>query len=135
MSRLRANSTGPWVSRRTQWIVVAVVLAFTLPLTVFLFVFASTRSVPDPRLEDANSLDKLEAVDACKQAILARANHPSTVQFPMLDYDLRDGGDGDTVLLTTFTGKNGFGLELKYDAVCLFDGQSISDVQIDESKE
>lgn len=134
MSRPRANSTGPWVSRRTQWIVVAVVLAFTLPLTIFLFVFANTHSVPDPRLKDANSLDKLEAIDACKEAILARANHPSTVQFPMLDYDLRDDGDGNAILLTTFTGRNGFNLELKFDATCMFDGKSVSDVQIDERK-
>jgi hypothetical protein len=47
----------------------------------------------------------------------------------MLDYDPRDDGTGGSVLLTTFTGKNGFGLEFQFDAIRIFERQQVSGVQ------
>ena len=52
----------------------------------------------------------------------------------MLDYELPDESDGGPMSLTSFTGKNGFGLELQFDALCTFEGQQVSGVKIDESK-
>ena len=135
MPRSRAKPTASTASRRTRWARFPLLWALGLPAVVFLAISSNISAVPDTPTGNVNGLDKLDAVDACKQAILARASHPSTVQFPMLDYDLRDDGAGSSVLLTTFTGKNGFGLELRFAAVCTFEGQRVSGVQIDESKE
>ena len=79
-------------------------------------------------------IDKLTAVDLCKQEILKRAAHPSTVAFPMIDYDFREGsGDGRTQLLMSFKAKNGFGLELEYDARCDFNGRAVTNVAASEA--
>lgn len=78
-------------------------------------------------------LDIVSAAEACKSAILARATHPSTVEFPMLDYDLLDKGEGRTELRMSFAAKNGFGLELQHDAECDFEGDTLTSVSMSEA--
>jgi hypothetical protein len=88
-------------------------------------------TLPDPQV---STFGKMEAIDACKEGILARAAHPSTVSFPTFDYDFRDEGAGATQVLMSFQAKNGFGLELKYDAQCDFIGASIQRVLLSEAR-
>lgn len=80
-----------------------------------------------------NPIGKLTATDICKKAILERATHPSTVEFPMLDYDFREGGNGQTQLLMSAKAKNGFGLELEYDVQCDFHGSELSNFIMSEA--
>lgn len=83
--------------------------------------------------EDIKPIDKFAAIEVCKRAILASASHPSTVEFPALNYDLRDGGGGKTELLMSFKAKNGFGLQLEYDAQCDFTGKMLDDMRMSEA--
>lgn len=80
------------------------------------------------------SLTKLEAIDACKEGVLARASHPSTVAFPALDYDFRSGSSGDDRLLMSASAKNGFGLQLEYNVQCNFSNGQLREVIMSEAR-
>jgi hypothetical protein len=92
-----------------------------------------SRAGPIPIASTVQTFGKEEAIDACKQGVLTRATHPSTVAFPTFDYNVRDEGGGHTKVLMSFQAKNGFGLELKYDAECELTGTIIDRVLISEA--
>jgi len=93
----------------------------------------TAQSEAPPVVAQVEPIAKLDAIDVCQKAILARASHPSTVEFPTFDYDFRDAGDGSSKLLMSFKAKNGFGLELKYDAECDFFGHAVKAVLMSEA--
>lgn len=78
-------------------------------------------------------IGKMDAIAGCKTAVLGRAAHPSTVEFPTFDYDYRSGGDGKTQLLMLATAQNAFGLKLAYDVQCDFNGSELIDFVMSEA--
>lgn len=97
------------------------------------FEFTAADATNSRSFTPVDPISKIDAVEACKSAILSRASHPSTVDFPTFDYDQRDGGDGRTQLLMSFRAKNSFGAELAYDAQCEFSGTTVEGVRISEA--
>ena len=108
--------------------------------------FAGTEMVSfDFRAADAKSgrsfappvavepIEKMAAFDACQEAILARSAHPSTVSVSAMDYEFTKDEVGNAEARTTFTGKNSFGLELNFRAVCSFQGTALTNVILDET--
>lgn len=79
-------------------------------------------------------LERSAAVDACEQVSKSAATHPSTVQFSrFLDLAYVSHASGRARVVSTFTAKNAFNLELEYRIDCLFDGASLIETHIAES--
>lgn len=73
------------------------------------------------------------AVDACEAAVKSAATHPSTVSFSrIMDLSFDQAPSGRSQVLSTFTAKNSFGLELKYRVSCIFDGYLLVETAIAE---
>ena len=71
------------------------------------------------------------AADACESAAKEAATHPSTVSFShILDLSYIPYASGRARIVSSFTAKNAFDLELKYRIDCLFDGAELIDVTI-----
>ena len=71
--------------------------------------------------------------EACEAAAKAAANHPSTVSFSrIMDLAYQEHPSGRARVVSSFTAKNGFGLELKYRIDCLFEGSRLIETQIAE---
>ena len=77
-------------------------------------------------------IDKGVAFGICKDAARARTNHPSTFEMSAWDVDFRDDGDGRTQIISSFSARNAFNLELTFDVVCDFTGETLTDVRISE---
>ena len=74
------------------------------------------------------------ALQACEAAVKSAATHPSTVRFSrVMDVAFTRHASGRSRLLSTFTAKNSFGLELKYRVSCLFDGYTLIESLIAEN--
>lgn len=86
----------------------------------------------DP-IEPVEAIDKMAAFYACQEAIQARSAHPSTVSVSLMDYEFTVDDVGNSNARSTFTAKNSFGLELKFRAVCSFEGTSLSNVIVEET--
>jgi len=67
----------------------------------------------DPSLEGRGT-----AIVKCREAITRQANHPSTVDFDTFGTSADKVADGWRVL-TTFTAKNSYGLELGMKGICI----------------
>ena len=79
-------------------------------------------------------LEKIAAVDACEAAAKQAATHPSTVEFSrILDLAYLPHVSGRARVVSTFSAKNAFNLELKYRIDCLFDGPALVETNIAES--
>lgn len=79
------------------------------------------------RSQSQKAISQDVAYDSCRSMIKASANHPSSVDFKLLD----SGGftaqtTGNVVITLGFTAKNGLGIDIPYRAKCIFtpDGQS-----------
>ena len=82
------------------------------------------------------SLGRAAAVEACEAAAKRAATHPSTVSFSRIwDLAYMPHVSGRARVVSSFTAKNGFGLELKYRIDCLFDGAQLIETQIAESRD
>jgi hypothetical protein len=79
-------------------------------------------------------LEKTAAADACEIAARQAATHPSTVKFSRVwDMSYMPHLSGRARVVSTFTAKNAFNLELKYRIDCLFDGPALIETSIAES--
>jgi amino acid permease len=76
---------------------------------------------------------KLEAMDACKDGVAARATHPSTVEFPMIDYDFREYADDKSELLMSAKARNGFNLLVTFDVQCTFAEGRLEEIVMSEA--
>ena len=75
------------------------------------------------------------AVSACEQTAVNAASHPSTVKFSrFMSLSFQTWKSGDAEVRSTFTAKNAFNLETKYDIVCSFTGSKMTDVSIAEAR-
>jgi hypothetical protein len=79
------------------------------------------------------ALSQQAAIDACQRAVLSSANHPSTVEFPLFDFDYKDRGNGRVQLLMSASAKNSFGLQLTYDVECQFIGSRLDKFLMSEA--
>jgi hypothetical protein len=81
-------------------------------------------------------LGQSAAVDACEIAAKQAATHPSTVSFSRVwDLAYIPHVSGRARVVSTFTAKNAFDLELKFRIDCLFDGPSLIEANIAESSD
>lgn len=81
-------------------------------------------------------LGQSAAVDACEMAAKQAATHPSTVSFSRVwDLAYIPHVSGRARMVSTFTAKNAFDLELKFRIDCLFDGPSLIEINIAESSD
>ena len=79
-------------------------------------------------------LGRKAAADACEVAARQVAAHPSTVKFSRVwDFAYTSHVSGRARVVSTFTAKNAFNLELKYRIDCLFDGPTLVETNIAES--
>lgn len=79
-------------------------------------------------------LDRNSATDLCESAAKQAAQHPSTVSFSRLwDLAYQPHVSGRARVVSTFSAKNSFNLELKYRIDCLFDGPNLIERTIEEA--
>jgi hypothetical protein len=86
-----------------------------------------------PKKVDVPRFGKMEAIEACKEGVAARARHPSTVEFPALDYEFRDYNTGKSDLLMSAKARNGFNLLVSFDVECNFTNGRIDRVLMSEA--
>lgn len=79
-------------------------------------------------------LDRNAATGACERAAKDAATHPSTVSFSRVwDFAYMPHVSGRARVVSSFTARNAFNLELKYRIDCLFDGSSLIETLINET--
>lgn len=84
--------------------------------------------------EPKAQIDRVAAADACEKAAKLAATHPSTVSFSRLwDLAYVPHASGRVTVLSSFTAKNSFGLEINHRIKCLFDGPGLIGTTIAES--
>ncbi|WP_089340605.1 hypothetical protein [Burkholderia singularis] len=67
----------------------------------------------------------VRAITLCQDYARSQATHPSTVSFSLLGTRVAEQPDGSVIAASTFTAKNGLGLELKYEVACQVNGSGI----------
>ena len=77
-----------------------------------------------------------KSIYQCKDAAIARASNPSTVDFStLLNAATKEIGGGKTIVQSSFTAKNSYGMELKYDIQCIVDhAGKVIDVKMNQAK-
>jgi hypothetical protein len=81
------------------------------------------------------NIDRATAVQQCEQAARMAANNPQTVDFSrFLDVAFLTYPNGRSRLLSTFSAKNAFGVEGKFNIGCLFDGSQLIETNISEGR-
>lgn len=81
------------------------------------------------------NIDRATAVQVCEQAAKMAANNPQTVDFSrFMDVAFLTYPNGRSRLLSTFSAKNAFGVEGKFNIGCLFDGSQLIETNITENR-
>lgn len=99
----------------------------------FIAYWAKSDVTNNEKLAALKNIDHGQANKLCKEAVIKDANHPSTVDYSMLNAGFKDWPNGRTRVETTFKAKNSYGLEIKHNVSCLFEGGVIIDLQIKEA--
>lgn len=68
------------------------------------------------------NISKNKAFDLCKHYVKFNVNHPSTLKMSIWNSLIINYPNGKTILSTSFKSKNSFGLELKNEVKCWFEG-------------
>ncbi len=110
-----------------------IAVAATLAVVGVLFVPRGGEEAHRAEKPSAPVFGKIEAIDACKEGVAARATHPSTVEYPMLDYDFREYADDKSELLMSAKARNGFDLLVTFDVQCDFTAGRLNDVIMSEA--
>lgn len=86
-------------------------------------VYFDANRVDDPTpFRAPGHIDQMRATDLCEAYAKANATHPSTVDFSrVLDLSISEHPNGRTRVISSFTAKNSFNLELKFRINCLLD--------------
>ncbi|AOJ60971.1 hypothetical protein J3L14_20505 [Burkholderia pseudomallei] len=77
----------------------------------------------------------VRAITLCQDYARSKATHPSTVDFSLLGTRVAEQSDGSVIAASTFTAKNGFGLELKYEVACQVNGSGIVEAGVREARD
>lgn len=96
------------------------------------FDFAAADAANGRSFAKVDPLAQADAIAACRSAVRQNATHPSTVEFPWLDYDFKEGQEGRTDLRMSAKAKNAFGLELKFKVWCEFHGADLKTFGMEE---
>ena len=76
-------------------------------------------------------IDRTVAVNSCEAAAKNAATHPSTVDFSrIMDLGYAALPSGRSEVVSSFTAKNAFNLEIKYQIRCLYDGNQMIEASI-----
>lgn len=80
-------------------------------------------------------IDHSRAVTLCETYAKNNATHPSTVDFSrILHASVSDHPNGRTTVISKFTAKNSFNLELTFDIRCLLDENGLIEGVVNEAK-
>ena len=80
-------------------------------------------------------IGRARALDLCEEYAKAKAAHPSTVQFSkLLNLAVSEHPNGRTQVFSSFTAKNAFNLELKFDIRCLLHEGGLIEASINEAR-
>ncbi len=86
-------------------------------------------------LTAAKNIDKNKAIQKCEEYAKNNATHPSTVDFSrFMDLAVTEHPNGNTTVISSFTAKNSFNLELKYKIRCLSNASGLFEANINEAK-
>lgn len=98
-------------------------------------VYFDAKRADDPTpFRASGHIDKMRAIDLCEAYAKANASHPSTVEFSrFMDLATSEHANGRTRVQSSFTAKNSFGLELKFDINCLLDENGFIEGNIQEA--
>lgn len=89
----------------------------------------------DKEFKDPVAVSKMAAIDACEKAAKTKAKHPATVNFSkFINASFLARPDGSAVLQSKFTAKNALNLQIEYQIQCHFEGNSLTEANIFESK-
>ncbi len=104
-------------------------------MDVFNVWFSPDDAKSDKTLNAVLPPSETSAVSACEQTAVNAASHPSTVKFSrVMSLTFRTWKNGNAEVRSTFTAKNAFNLETKYDIICSFTGSKMSGVSITEAR-
>ncbi len=79
-------------------------------------------------------LARATAVQLCESYAKSKANHPSTVSFSrFMDISVTEHPNGRTTVLSSFTAKNSFNLDLTFNIRCLLDANGFIEGAINEA--
>lgn len=80
-------------------------------------------------------IDRALAIQLCEEHAKSSATHPSTVEFSkFLDLAVSEHPNGNTTVASTFSAKNSFNLELKYNIRCLVNALGLFEGNINEAQ-
>ncbi|ABX17528.1 hypothetical protein UXJ26_06060 [Burkholderia multivorans] len=74
-----------------------------------------------------------QAITQCQDYARSQAAHPSTVDFSIWGARVVEQPDGSVIVGSTFTAKNGFGAELKFEVACQVNGRGIVQAGVREA--
>ena len=99
-------------------------------------VYFDAQQVDDPTpFRAPGHINHIKAVDLCEDYAKIKSSHPSTVDFSrVLDLHTYEYSDGRTLVNSTFTAKNSFGLELKFEIHCFLNEHGFVDGVITEAR-
>lgn len=97
-------------------------------------VYFDAKRVDDPApFRAPGHIDQMHATDLCEAYAKANATHPSTVDFSrVLDLSITEHPNGRTRVISSFTAKNSFNLELKFRIICLLDENGLIEASVFE---
>ncbi|MGZ2748341.1 hypothetical protein [Burkholderia stagnalis] len=73
------------------------------------------------------------AISLCQEYAKSKASHPSTVDFSIWGARVVEQSDGSVIARSTFTARNGFGAELKFEVACQVNGSGVVDGAVREA--
>lgn len=103
--------------------------------TAFNVFFSKSEIEKGISLAAAKHIDQSRAIEICETYAKSKAAHPSTVSFShIMDLAVTEHPNGRTTILSSFTAKNSFNLELKYNIRCLCDSKGLIEGTISEAR-
>ncbi|KWF68367.1 hypothetical protein WL92_25820 [Burkholderia multivorans] len=74
-----------------------------------------------------------QAIMRCQDYARSQATYPSTVDFSIWGARVVEQPDGSVIVGSTFTAKNGFGAELKFEVACQVNGRGMVEAAVREA--
>jgi hypothetical protein len=102
----------------------------------FVNVFFDAEDVASTKAFTAPShINESTAINLCEEYAKQHATHSSTVNFSrFMDLAVTEHPNGRTSVMSSFTAKNDFNLELKYNIRCLLDEKGLIEANVIEAK-
>lgn len=101
---------------------------------VFNAYFSRSEVSQDVKLSEKAHIGKARAISLCEARVKSQATHPSTVDFSrIMGTAVHEHPNGRTSVTTSFTAKNSYNLELKYNVRCLLDSSGLIEANLSEA--